>query len=188
MDQIEALAEPFEDPLDDMDLSGVRRGIRHLYNNVKGEKWRDEDMPRVHHVKKSRKEFPGIPAGSEYWWWKFAFGPTVRSLKPPRRWQLTRSEFLSEYLRIGGETVESMSSWDDLEGLVSELENLRDETQGKLDNMTAETGSTVELLEQRVSGLDEWIDHIDMVAGNHEDEPWTDEVRAEIAEGDPGIE
>lgn len=145
-------------------------------------------MPRVHHVKKSRKEFPGIPKGSEYWWWKFAFGPTVRSLKYPRSWQLTRSEFLSEYLRIGDETVGSLSSWDDLESLVSELENLRDETQGKLDNMTAESGSTVELLEQRVSGLDEWIDHIDAVAGDHEDETWTDQVRDEVAEGDPGIE
>lgn len=145
-------------------------------------------MPRVHRVKKSRKEFPGIPIGSEYWWWKFAFGPTVRSLKPPRPWQLTRSEFLSEYLRISDETVGSLSSWDDLESLVSELENLRDETQAKLDNMSAESGSTVELLEARVSGLDEWIDHIDVVAGDHEDETWTDQVRDEISEGDPDIE
>lgn len=145
-------------------------------------------MPKVHHVKKSRKEFPGIPQGSEYWWWKFAFGPTVRSLKPPRPWQLTRSEFRSEYLRTADETVGALSSWDDLEELVSELESLRDETQDKLDNMTAESGDTVDLLQARVDGLDEWISHIEGVAGDREDEPWTDEVRDEVAGGDPGID
>jgi hypothetical protein len=166
MDQINAIATQFDGP----------------------DEGRRSDMPQVHHVKKSRKEFPGVPKGSEYWWWKFAFGPTVRSLKPPRPWQLTRSEFLSEYLRITDDTVGSLSSWDDLENLVSELENLRDETQGKLDNMTAESGSTVELLEARVSGLDEWIDHIDGVASGHEDEAWSSEVQDEIAEGAPDIE
>lgn len=167
MDQIEAIDNQFMDD---------------------GEERRIEDMPRVHHVTKSRKEFPGIPAGSEYWWWKFAFGPTVRSLKPPRPWQLTRSSFLSEYLRISDETAGSLSSWDGVENLVSELENLRDETQDKLNNMSAESGSTVELLEARVEGLEEWINHIDDVAGNNEGVEFTDDIREELCAGDPGIE
>lgn len=152
------------------------------------EEGRRRDMPRVHHVNKSRKEFPGIPKGSEYWWWKFAFGPTVRSLKPPRSWQLTRSEFRSEYLRIADETAGSLSDWDDVQSLVSELEALRDETQDKLNNMTAESGCTVELLEQRVDGLDEWINHVEDVAGNNEGMEFTEDMRDEMAAGDPGIE
>jgi len=149
---------------------------------------RRSNMPQVHHVNKSRKEFPGVPKGSEYWWWKFAFGPTVRSLKPPQPWQLTRSEFLSEYLRIAGDTATSISDWDGVQDLVSELENLRDETQDKLNNMTAESGPTVELLEARVEGLDEWIDHIEDVAGNNEGVEFSDDIREEMCAGNPDIE
>lgn len=168
-------------------MAGEIDAIAEQFTNMDEER-RISDMPAVHHVKKARKEFPGIPAGSEYWWWKFAFGPTVRSLKPPRPWQLTRSAFLSEYLRITDETAGSLSGWDDVENLVSELESLRDETQDKLNNMPAESGSTVELLEARVEGLDEWIGHIDDVAGNNEGVEFSDDIREEICAGDPGIE
>jgi hypothetical protein len=146
-------------------------------------------MPRVHHVKKSIKEFPGIPKGSEYWWWSFMRGPTVRSLKPPRPWQLTRSEFMSEYLRIGDETVGSVECWDDVDSLVSELESLRDETQSKLDNMPEGlAGSwTGDLLQARIDGLDEWISHIEDV--KDEDAEFDAEaVREDISTGDPGLE
>jgi len=145
-------------------------------------------MPRVHHVKKSIKEFPGIPKGSEYWWWSFMRGPTVRSLKPPRAWQLTRSEFMSEYLRIGCETAGSVESWDDVRSMVDELTSLRDETQGKHDNMPSglQEGDTGQLLQGRVDGLDEWINHIEGLID--EDEEFDAEaVRGEIADGDPGI-
>jgi hypothetical protein len=145
-------------------------------------------MPKVHHVKKSIKEFPGIPKGSEYWWWSFMRGPTVRSLTPPRPWQLTRSEFLSQYLHIGDVTVGSLESWDDVRSLVEELETLRYETQDKYDNMPEglQGGDTGLLLQDRVDGLEEWIGHIEGLID--EDEEFDAEaVRGEIADGDPGI-
>lgn len=145
-------------------------------------------MPKVHHVKKSRKEFPGIPKGSEYWWWKFAFRPMIRSLKYPETWQLTRSKFLSEYLRIKDKTAKTLSSWDDLESLVSELEDLRDKTQSKLNNMSAESGWTVKLLETRISELEKWINQIDIIAMDHEDEIWVAKIQNKVTECSPVIE
>jgi hypothetical protein len=145
-------------------------------------------MPKVHHVKKSRKEFPGIPKGSEYYWWQFPFHPVTRSLKPPRLWQLTQSEFKSQYLRIADETIESLSSWDDAESMRDELENLRDETQDKIDNMPADSGEVIDLLESRVNGLDEWIAIIDDIISDNDGKTFREEAREDIRDADPCLD
>lgn len=52
-------------------------------------------MPRVHHVKKARKDNPVAKKGESYYWWKFRYGGKRYSLTPPRRSQLTSSGHLA---------------------------------------------------------------------------------------------
>lgn len=62
-------------------------------------------MPKVHHVKKARKDYPkqGIKRGSPYWWFSSKrngrFTGKVKFAKPPRRSQLTGSEYLGDLYR-----------------------------------------------------------------------------------------
>ncbi|MFH1625086.1 MAG: hypothetical protein ABID54_08015 [Pseudomonadota bacterium] len=57
-------------------------------------------------IQKARKDYPevGVKKGNTYYKWSFNFGPTVKSLTPPKRSQLTRKDFrgysqdIDEYL------------------------------------------------------------------------------------------
>jgi hypothetical protein len=52
-------------------------------------------MPRVHHVKKARKDNPVCKKGGSYYWWKFRHGGKHFSLTYPKQSQLTQSPYLS---------------------------------------------------------------------------------------------
>jgi len=52
-------------------------------------------MPKVHHVKKARKNNPVCKAGESYYWWKFRYGGKHYNLTPPKASQLTQSPYLS---------------------------------------------------------------------------------------------
>ena len=54
-------------------------------------------MPKVHHVKKARKDNPVVKKGESYYWWKFAYSPKRYSKTYPRASQLTQSDKLSRY-------------------------------------------------------------------------------------------
>lgn len=69
-------------------------------------------MARATFVKKARKDIPGtdIKAGESYYWWKFRFGGKHYSKTPPRRSQLTQSDFLGQLYAIE----------DEIQGLVAD--------------------------------------------------------------------
>lgn len=52
-------------------------------------------MPRVHYVKKARKDNPAVKAGEPYYWWKFRYGGKRYSRTRPTRSQLTQSDKLA---------------------------------------------------------------------------------------------
>lgn len=154
-------------------------------------------MPKVHHVKKARKsnKAHGIKKGEPYFWWStMSGGRGVKhySLTQPKPSQLTNSEFWGTvYSLQEGAAANPPEFLEDVEGqrdeIVSELENLRDETQGKFDNMPEglQQGGTGQLLEERVSALEDAISEIESVDCDSEveqEEGQTDEEWAEAKE------
>lgn len=51
-------------------------------------------MPRVHFVRKARKDNPACKRGESYYWWKFRYGPKQYSKTQPKPSDLTQSEYL----------------------------------------------------------------------------------------------
>ena len=99
-------------------------------------------MTKAHFVKKARKAHPagGIKKGESYYWWAFMVGgrggPKHYSKTPPRRSQLTQSEFLGSLYDIEDDlaalTVETLEERDDI---VQRLNDLADEQEEKCNNM-----------------------------------------------------
>jgi len=141
-------------------------------------------MTRANFVKKARKDYleAGIKKGESYYWWKFNFSSTIhRSKTAPRRSQLTQSDFLSQVYDIEDRIAEIDydNFEDEKDSIISDLENLRDETQEKLDNMPEqlqEVGSG-EILSNRVESIEEMINELE---GCDLDEIDEDEIRNEV--------
>lgn len=146
-------------------------------------------MPKVHHVKKSRKPVPqlDLPAGSEYWWWGIMQGSRgVKrfSRKAPTRSQLTQSEFLGRVYDIEDQLNE-LKDPTDLESLIQDIRNLGDEQEEKYNNMPdgLQQGDTGQLLEGRKSSCDEWADELEAV--ELPDEVSDDDVEDKITDDYP---
>ena len=126
-------------------------------------------MPRVHFVKKARKDNPACKAGESYFWWKFRFGGKQFSKTRPRRSQLTQSGFLSQLYEI--EDALSGYAWDGdpeafTQEMSSQLEDLKCECEDSLQNMPEhlqESSSSGELLQERIDGLDEMIQELEAI-------------------------
>lgn len=152
-------------------------------------------MPRVHQVKAARKDYPeiGVKKGESYYWWKIKLqrgGLLKKSKTPPKRSQLTMSEFYGTLYDIQDEThFEAAGDFADLtsmrDDIVSQLEELRDAQQEKLDNMPEglQQGSTGEMLQERYDALDSAIDELNGV-DIPDDEDWADLDDGEGGEGD----
>jgi hypothetical protein len=116
-------------------------------------------MPRVTFVKKARKDNPVCKAGESYYWWKFRYGGKHFSLTPPKRSQLTQSDFLSRMYEveddmIGGLSSSGMSAEDlkgEVENICDELRQLAEECEEKRYNMPEglQEGDVGLLLEER---------------------------------------
>lgn len=129
-------------------------------------------MPRVHHVKKARKDHDdcGVKIGESYFWWKIKTGPASGiekcSREYPKQSQLTNSPFYqSAYSVI--EDINSVSSVADsaelqslLDGWIEDIQQIADECEESYNNMpdnlrdTSETGA---MLQERKERLEEWI-------------------------------
>lgn len=132
-------------------------------------------MARAHFVKSARKNNKelGIKKGDSYYWWQFRYGPKHASKTPPRPSQLTQSAFLSTWYGLqeriqdgafrGLETIEDLESVKD--EIYSEIEDLKSETEGNLDNMPdgLKEGDTGQLLQERIDGLDGVLSELDSV-------------------------
>lgn len=122
-------------------------------------------MARATFVKAARKDYPdhGIKKGESYYWWAFMQGgrggPKRYSKTPPKRSQLTQSEFWSAVFDLQDDRSQA-PDFDSLESerddLVSELQNILDETQGKLDNMPdgLRDGDSGNTLQERIDALE----------------------------------
>jgi hypothetical protein len=128
-----------------------------------------------------------IAKGESYFWWQFLRSPKQYSKERPKNSQLTQSSFLSTLYgieeRIEEFSAENKDDFDSfIEEIKSEIEELRDTTQESLDNMPEglQQGDTGQLLQERVDGLDSWIDEIDGIELDCDEE----EVRAGIIEDD----
>jgi hypothetical protein len=166
-------------------------------------------MTKVHMVKHARKNYPehGIVKGDTYYWWQFAFRPKQFSKTPPKPAQLTQSAFLQSLYEIqdrirnlSPETVQDLSS--ELEEIINDIENLRDEQEEKRNNMPEQLqeSNSGELLQERYDGLDSWISELQSIDLDFEPEEGSSEekkqadlkeflenVVSEIQETDSGL-
>jgi chromosome segregation ATPase len=147
-------------------------------------------MPRVHFVKKARKDNPAVKAGESYYHWSFRFGGKRYSKTYPKRSQLTQSGFLSELYDLQDgidDRFKDLKTGEDfdtaLQDLISEVEGLRDECQDSLDNMPEhlqDSSSSGELLRERVDALEQWVSELDGVDTDFDEELTEDELQDEI--------
>lgn len=147
-------------------------------------------MPRVHYVKSARKDNPVAKTGEPYYWWKANWGPKRFSKTRPKPSQLTNSEYLSGAMSIGEDLQEALNnagSVEDVKTAVEEaigrIEEIRDETQDKLDNMPdgLKEGPTGELLQNRVDAMEEWQNELEAL--DTDVEPDDDQTEEDLVAG-----
>ena len=112
-------------------------------------------------------------------------------MKRPRSSQLTQSSFLSTLYGIQ-ESIEdgafNCDNADDFESTVgevkSQLEELRDECQESFDNIPyqLQDNDVGQLLQERIEGLDEWINAIESVEISIDEDEIEDEAIQELKE------
>ncbi len=114
----------------------------------------------------AQKDYPqfGILRGEEHYFWQLftnGRGYPQRSKTAPRPSQLESSEYLIQYysLREEAEDLSGGAEPEDIESLISSVEQLQSETQDKLSNMPdgLRNGDTGVLLQERVDELEEWL-------------------------------
>lgn len=134
-------------------------------------------MPRVHTVKKARKDHPpDIKKGDTYYYWTF-YGMTqpIKSKKYPKPWELTKSPYLSQLLQSQNgwqSIVSSATGLDDLSELVDdikgEIDDLRGDCEASLESMPEHLQDTSDsgiLLSDRINVLEEFESELDTVGG-----------------------
>lgn len=159
-------------------------------------------MARLHFVKKAQKDYPesNIKKGESYYWWKFNYGRKQKSKSKPSRSQLTQSDFYGQLWDIQdsiekfiAETIE-----DDIGGMTSELQDLLDECQEKLDNMPKqlqESSDSGMLLQERIENLESYVSDLESIdtsleetdGSEEEIEERLQEIIDEIENADPGL-
>lgn len=143
-------------------------------------------MPKVEH-RRAGKDYPdqGIVKGEMYYYCNMKTGPrssrVMRSKEPFKRWQLTTSEYFSTLWQIEDRLSSFDGVFSDLEEIIEELETLRDETQGKFDNMPEglQQGDTGQMLEERVGELEDLISTLQDLDTDEDDrlEQFREDVR-----------
>jgi len=122
-------------------------------------------MPRVHMVKKARKDNPAVKKGEPYYYWTFG---KRYSATYPRPSQLTQSEFLSQIYSFAEEcedfkvddsdpvaAMEELQSF--AESMADQIEELGEEQQSKKDDLPEnfQEGPTGQLFESRYDACEE---------------------------------
>jgi len=150
-------------------------------------------MPRVTYVKKARKDNPVCKKGESYFWWKFRYGGKRYSLTRPRQSQLTQSAYFGTIYGmqegIEDASVDCVEDFETLkDDITGQVDELRDETQGSLDNMPESLtySPTGELLQERIDALEGIESEIDCIEefDFDEDDFDEDEPRPEDYEDD----
>jgi len=164
-------------------------------------------MPKLHHVKKARKdnEKYKIKRGDSYYWWQFAFGSKICSLTRPKRSQLTQSWFYGaiydledEYQTLKPQNYLDSDSLDSLvEDIKGSLQEILEQCQESIENIppNLEYSPSADILNDRVEGLEEWIDNLGSVETDvdidvedeEEREELIGEILQEVLDCNPGI-
>jgi len=135
-------------------------------------------MPRVHFVKKARKNNPVAAKGESYhWWWgpkPFGYGRGVKKFSKafPKPSQLTVSEYMSQFYALEEEFAQLSADdppedvADALDELASQMQELGEEQREKFDNMPEglQQGDTGQLLEERASACEQVASEIETAA------------------------
>lgn len=129
---------------------------------------------KVHYVAKARKDNQAVKKGEPYWWWK----PHMRAGKryfarKPRRSQVTTSDYLSALYSIQEQAedaeVDFLLTEEDFvnfrDEIESQLEELRQETEEKLENMPEglREGDTGQLIEERINACEAAVTDIQQI-------------------------
>lgn len=114
-------------------------------------------MPRVHHVKKARKDNPACMRGESYYWWKFRNGGKHFSLTYPKQSQLTQSIYLSII-------YDCADQWSDLDEPSNIEADQWDRTY--IVNWLGEVANSMESIEEQ---LRELVDQYEESASNMEE-------------------
>lgn len=146
-------------------------------------------MPRVTFVKAARKDNPVAKKGESYFWWKFRYGGKRYSKTRPRGSQLTQSAYFGTVRamaeQIEDTTIENGEQLTELrDEIVSQIQELSEETQGSLDNMPDQLqySPTGEMLQERIDALQSAECDIENIEEFAEDEP----KREDYDEGEEG--
>lgn len=141
-------------------------------------------MPKVHFVKKARKDNSLVKNGESYYWWKFRRGGKHLSKTYPKQSQLTQSEFLGELYRLQ-EEIEDLVADDSLASAVADLaerfRTLGEEQSDKRDNMpdSLQDSPTGELLQTRADRCEEIASDLENLDLEDDGEERTEEEQEE---------
>jgi hypothetical protein len=139
-------------------------------------------MAVVHHIK-ARKDYPdqGIKKGDMYYFWEFPRGGKFRSMERPKRSRTTQSAFYQQLWDIEDDVIAKLpadeSLKDAVQDVAQQLRDLASECQENLDNMPEglQQGDTGQMLEERVSVLEEAADEFENIDFEDKDDDTTDE-------------
>lgn len=149
-------------------------------------------MPKVHHVKKARKDNSVVKRGESYYWWKFNFGAKYYSKTFPKLQQLTQSDFWIQVFDIQ-DSLQAVQVSDDIDEIISTIEELREEQEEKLSNMPEqlqESSTSGELLQSRGYSLEEFISELESAKDGYDEyaeddkEAWRETVHEMQYEGE----
>jgi hypothetical protein len=130
-------------------------------------------MTRSHFVKKARRDYPeagetlNIKKGDSYYWWKFRRGGKHFSRTAPKPSQLTQSDFYQKVYSLQEEHQSPPDSICEVEterdAMVEGLNNIKDEEEGKLDNMPEglRDGNSGQIIQDRISALEDAISNLE---------------------------
>lgn len=152
-------------------------------------------MARATFVKSARKAIKGtgIKKGDSYYWWKFRYGDKQVSKTPPRRSQLTQSDFLGQLYDLEDQLADLVADnylddpsalKDDIQQIADDVRALGGEQADKLSNMpdSLQQGPTGEMLQSRADGCDAWADELEAVDVEEADEKGEDETDEQYQE------
>lgn len=160
-------------------------------------------MPKVNQ-RVARKDYPhyGIAKGQSHYHWVLKTGPRssreFRQIAPPKRSQLTNSEYLGTLYDIQ-DSIDAATDPAGLRVCADELETLGQEQTSKFENMPEglQQGDTGQLLEERASNCEQAASAINSACDDFEsehgedrpeekDEPEEDENEEDEMMGDNG--
>jgi hypothetical protein len=145
-------------------------------------------MARAHFVRSARKDHPeaGVKKGESYYWWAFMVGgrggPKHYSKTPPKRSQLTQSEFLSALYDIEDDISASALVADDglgdaVSDIASRLNELADETESKKENLPdgLQNGQPGDQLQERADACRAAAEELEGMSFDDKDDDESDE-------------